>query len=181
MIKTGPLDPFLFHQLEDGRHLVRVVPVDRKAQAHLLTLAQAIPDAPQGPLKGSLFPAESIVNLSHAVEADANVTHPDFPNLAGGLLMDQGAVGGKGDANPLGDGIAGEIQKVGAGEGFSPRKQDERHAGFGEVVDDPERLLGRELPGVFPVFRLRVTVHAAEVAGAGDVPDDDGARSFVSS
>ena len=62
VIKTGPVDSFLFHQVENGRNLVCVVPVDRKAQAHLLTLAQTIPDAPQGPVEGSLFAAEPVVN-----------------------------------------------------------------------------------------------------------------------
>src|SRR5205823_3229959 len=56
--------------------------------------------------------------------------------------------------------------------------EDGGHFKIGEVVEDGLASFGVDLAGVLDGIGVRVAVDAFEVAGARDVPDDDGAAFF---
>src|SRR3989304_2396352 len=57
--------------------------------------------------------------------------------------------------------------------GSGQRRRARRGAQAGGVIDEAKALLGGQLAREIAVFRLRIAVHAVQVAAAGGVPDHD--------
>ena len=98
------------------------------------------------------------------------------------VLRDAHAVGADDDPQPALRGAADDLEDVAPQERLAARQ--DRHAfrrERGDLVDDPEALLGAELAAIGEVLRadqrraagVEIAVLAGEVAAVGEVPGDD--------
>src|SRR3972149_5202490 len=96
------------------------------------------------------------------------------PAPAGHLPRDPRPVRGGGwpEAEPAG--LRNQREEVPAEERLAPREEDGRNPERRQVADHLPGLSGRELPRIPLRRRVRVAVQAPQVAGPGDIPDDDG-------
>ena len=134
----------------------------------------AVAEALHGAGEGSADAAEFVVGGGvGGVEGDADVGEVVLFELVGGLCGDEGAVGGGDDVEVEGSGVCGEFEEVWAEERFAAGEEDGGDAEVGEVVEDGFAFGGGEFAFVFAGFGGGVAVDAFEVAGAGEVPDDD--------
>jgi len=109
-----------------------------------------------------------------AVEADAGVGEPRVADAVRRLVVDERPVRREDGSEPDPASVLGDLEEVGAHQGFAAGEEHGGNLVGGEVVHEPHRLVGRQLAGVFLVPRVRVAVDAAQIASLRAVPHDDG-------
>ena len=67
-----------------------------------------------------------------------------------------------------------QLRQVGVQQRLAAGEQQGIHIVVRQVIDDAVALLQAQLAGVDLCVGVRVAMHAAQVAGAGDIPHDDG-------
>ena len=138
----------------------------------LAELAQPV-ERRHRPLERPGQAAEMVVHLADAVEADADVGEAGPGDQRGQPVVDQSAVGGQRGAEALARRVCDQLQQVGPGGRLAAGEENGRDLEIGQVVQHPPALLGGQFAGVVSRLAVGVAVQTAEVALAGDVPDDD--------
>ena len=145
----------------------------REPEAHPHPDRGGVSNPFQRVLESASGPAELVVDRLKPVQADTGADHSCVGKRSRLLGRHQGAVGGKGRPQTAVGSPLNQDGQIVASEGLTAGEKKDRDAVGGQVVYDGERLVRRQLPGVFPVMRRAVAVGAVEVAAPGDVPHDD--------
>ena len=146
---------------------------EREAQTNLLVDGAAVAHPAHRPVECAFLAAEYIVGLANAIERNADVGGAEFLEFPRGGFIQQRAVRREGQAEPLADRVAHQVEQIRSGEWFASGKQDGRHLERREVVDHSQGFVVSQFAGILLRVAVRVTVHAPQVAGAGNVPHDD--------
>ena len=97
----------------------------------------AVADPVQGGAEGARHGPEAVVDLLHAVQADADVAEQaDLFQGAGHGGGDQGAVGGNDRPHPLAHGVGRELRQIFAHERLAAGEKDHRHAEGRQIVQE---------------------------------------------
>ena len=173
VIETNPLDFLGFDEIEDLLDVLDVVAGEGQSQAGLLLHVVAVFETADGGIKRAFLAAEFVVNLADAIERDADVGDVGCLQQRGLFRGDQRAVGGNGELQAGVGGEVHQVEKPRVNHRFATREQQRRHLVGSEIGDDRLHLVPVEFTRILDGVGVRVAVDAAQVAGAGDVPDDD--------
>ena len=174
VVETCPFDSAGPEEFENGFELAHVCTGECEPQARAEADVLAVSYAGDGFVECAVDAAEGVVEPAYAVQTDADVADAEFVQSVGEALGYECAVCGNDGPYSFVGGVCDEVEQVFSHERFAAGKEDCRYAESGEVVNDGDGLVG----GKFRLAGRRagavVAVGAFEIAGAGDVPDDDG-------
>jgi len=172
MIETCSLDFLRLEKLKSTVRIAARIVGQRKAQTDLLTRMTAVPQTTHRLIKRPFYAAEGIVNFRDNVgQTDSHIRKSKPHKLLGGTSIDQCSVGGEHYSQTQLARVGGYIVEIRSCQGLSAGKNHRVNAKAIKVVQNGEAFLGRQLPGVRPIPRVRITPDAVEIAGSCQVPD----------
>ncbi len=169
----------LAHQRQQGLQVVRVAGRHGVTQAHLHAARVQVPYSRQAAVEGALQPAELVVGLAQAIDADAHIVEACSGHPVGHGLVDQRAVGRETGIEAHGLGTRSDVEDIGPHQRLTAREDEHGHLESLEVVHHGEDFRRVQLARVVMVGRERVAMLAGEVAAADQIPDDDRATGFA--
>ncbi|MNI47268.1 hypothetical protein D3C73_1017780 [compost metagenome] len=159
------------HQFQQLRQLPVVFLGEGGAQAHANTLLAAQLDAVHGTGKAALELTEFVVGSLQAIDTDAHVIELRRTDVRDVVFVDQRAVGGQRDKEPLGPGVGAQHEQVVAQQRFAAGQDQHLDPGLVQVIDHGHRRGGVQFVAKHTVGRGGVTVFAGQVAAPEQVPD----------
>ena len=114
-----------------------------------------------------------------AVERDGDALDAGFLDLLRDVLRHQRAVGGQRGAQAAAGRVFGELEDVGAVKRFASAEHEDGISEVGNLGDDVERFLGRQIVGRHQLRRRGAAMDAAQVAALGDLPENQPRRVFL--
>ena len=111
-----------------------------------------------------------------AVDRQRDALDPRRLHVPARLLGHQRPTGRRHRPQTAVGGRAGELQEVRPEHRLAAREDENRLGEGGDVVDEPQRLRGRELAVERPEARGRAAVDAAQGTGPGELPGDEHRR-----
>jgi hypothetical protein len=175
VVETGAVDALALDEVEDGVEILAGLAGERESESDFLADIDAMAEAFHGFLEGAFHAAEPVMHFGEgAVEADADVGELEFLELLGDFAGDERAVGGEHDVQSLFAGVGRQLEHVLAHERFAAGEQYGRDLEFGEVVEHGLALFRGQFARIALGFGGGVAMLAVEIAGPGEIPDDDG-------
>ncbi len=159
------------HQLQQLRQLRVVFLGEGGAQAHANALLAAQLDAAHGTGKAALELAEFVVGGLQAIDTDPDIIELRRADVRDVVFVDQRAVGGQRDKEPLGPGVGAQHEEVMAQQRFAAGQDQHLDPGLVQVIDHGHRRGGVQFVAKHTVGRGGVTVFAGQVATPEQIPD----------
>ena len=105
-----------------------------------------------------------------AVQADAHVAYAHVLEFLGDIFGDASAVRADGRADSLARRIVRKFKEVRTQQRFATAEKDYRHLEIGQLVDEGDSLVVRQLVLVLDGLGAGVAMYTAQVTGLGAVP-----------
>ena len=180
MVEAHPIDALFLDKIKNLIHLLDIVVVDSKAQAHPLAHSHAVLNACHGLCICSRHAPEFIIHILQPVQGNAHITHAYILDAPGHFPGNQGAVGGEGGTHAGCLGVLCQLEEIRPDQWLAPGKEQHRHTEVSQVIYKPLRFLRGQLILVFPRIGLHIAVHTSEVASPGGIPDHHRPHAFSS-
>ena len=164
-------------QVEHGRQLVRVVARDRGVDLHRNSQLLQVAHAVDGGVERAGNAAERIVSVRvRPVQRDRDPLDSGMLDLLRDVFGYQRSVGGQRDAQTAAGGVFGQLENVVTVERFTAAEHEDGIAEVGNLGNDVERFVGRQIGRRHQLGRGSAAVDAAQVTALGNFPENQARR-----